>query len=82
MKLSTRLSILEHALGDVLERLRELPSTTELDALRRRAKQYERAMDEWRAHPPDEEQRAALLKSVLDLNVEVMRIAGPRPKTV
>lgn len=74
-KASTRLSILEHALGDLTERLRELPVNTETDALYARARLAERQLDHWRARPPTEEARAALFKSVIDLNLEVMRVS-------
>ena len=76
---STRLSILEHALADVVERLGELPPTSDADALRKLAQQYTTEMAVWEHHPPEEAKRVALLKSVLDLNVQVIR-AGGRPK--
>jgi hypothetical protein len=59
---STRFSIVEHALGDVAERLRELVPGEE-------------------TQPPDEPTRVALLKRVLDLNIEIMRAGGDRPTT-
>jgi hypothetical protein len=77
---STRLSILEHALTDVVERLQELAPSTDTEALRALARQYETEMAIWEEHPPDEATRVALLKRVLDLNVEVIRAGGPEPK--
>lgn len=77
MERSTRLSILEHALADVVDRLAELPVTQDISKLRELARQYEVEVDLWREHPPDEGQRNALLKRVLDLNVEVIRAGAP-----
>jgi hypothetical protein len=77
---STRFSIVEHALGDVGERLRELEPTRETDALREQARQLEAEMLLWEERPPDEPTRVALLKRVLDLNIEIIR-AGGAPAT-
>lgn len=74
---SIRLSILEHALSDVLERLPELAPSTDADALRALARQYATEMALWEEHMPDESVRTALLKRVLDLNVEVIRAGAP-----
>ncbi len=76
MERSTRLSIVEHALADVCERLAELPATGDADKLRALAQQYEAEVALWEENPPAEERRAELLKSVLDLNVEVIRTGG------
>lgn len=76
MERSTRLSILEHALTDVVERLGELPQSDEAAALRARARLYETEVALWEESPPEEETRVALLKCVLDLNVEVIRLGG------
>jgi hypothetical protein len=35
---------------------------------------FERAYKTWDTHPPSEEQRAALTRSVLDLSVEVLAL--------
>ncbi len=71
---STRLSIVQQSLIDSLERLQELPSTPRVRELRTRARSYERAVQTWSHVPPSEEQRAALVKLVLDLNLEVMAL--------
>ena len=42
--------------------------------LRAKAEGFERALRAWSVRPPTEEQRATLLKLVLDLNVEVMTL--------
>jgi hypothetical protein len=72
---STRLAIVERSLHDTLERLSELPAGPRVRELKAKAEGYERALRTWSARPPTEEQRAALLKVVLDLNVEVMAFA-------
>jgi hypothetical protein len=48
--------------------------------LRAKAEGFERALRTWSARPPTEEQRAALLKLVLDLNVEVMALGRGESK--
>ena len=80
-KQTTRFSIVEHALADVVERLTELPKSPDAEKLRALAHDYEGQMNRWRAQPPGEEERAALLRGVLDLNVEVIR-AGARIDSV
>ena len=78
---STRFSIVEHALGDVVERLRELEPSDETDDLRAQAHQLEAAVLLWETNPPDEPTRVALLKRVLDLNIDIMRAGGGRGTT-
>jgi hypothetical protein len=69
---STRLAIVEQALVDTIERLQELPPSPRVRELRAKAEGYERALRAWVTRPPTEEQRAALLRLVLELNVEVI----------
>ncbi len=71
---STRLAIVEQALVDTLERLGELPAGPRVRELRTKAEGYERALRGWSTVPPTEEQRSALLKLVLELNLEVMAL--------
>ncbi len=71
---STRLNIVEQALIDTLERLRELPAGPRVRELRTKAEVYERALRAWTTRPPTEEARAALLKLVLELNVEAISL--------
>jgi hypothetical protein len=71
---STRLAIVDQSLTDTIERLSELPPGPRVRELRAKAEGFERALRTWSARPPTEEQRAALLKLVLDLNVEVMSL--------
>jgi hypothetical protein len=68
---STRLNIVEQSLNDSLERLREL---------RARVEGYQRTHRAWSLRPPTEEQRAALVKLVLELNVDVMALARGNKK--
>ena len=77
---TTRFSIVEHALADVVERLNELPPTQDASRLRELAREYETQVHRWREQSPAEEQRVTLLKNVLDLSVEVIR-AGARSES-
>lgn len=74
---STRLSIVKQGLTDILERLAEMPSTPRVRELRAKALTYERAARTWDTQPPSEEQRSAMMKCVIDLNVEVMSVDKP-----
>ncbi|MDP9150469.1 MAG: hypothetical protein M3O36_11095 [Myxococcota bacterium] len=76
---STRLAIVEQSLVDTVERLRELPAGPKVRELRGKAEGFERALQAWTLRPPTPEQRAALLRLVLELNVEVMALGrGPK----
>jgi hypothetical protein len=72
--LSTRFAIVEQSLADASERLRDLVGSPQVRELRARAQAYERAVQNWKTLPPTEEQRAALLKLVLELHVEVISL--------
>jgi hypothetical protein len=72
---STRLAIVEQSLIDTLERLRDLPPSPRSREMRAKAEGYERALRAWVTRPPTEEQRAALLRLVLELNVEVIALS-------
>jgi hypothetical protein len=69
---STRLAIVEQAIVDTLERLQDLGASPRVRELRTKAEGYERALRAWSTRPPTEEQRSALLRLVLELNVEVI----------
>jgi glutamyl-tRNA reductase len=69
---STRIAIVEQSLSDSMERLRDLKAGPRVRELRAKAEGYERALRGWQTLPPTEEQRATLLKLVLELNVEIM----------
>ena len=74
------MSIVEQSLHDTIERLSELPAGPRVRELRAKAEGFERALRSWSVRPPTEEQRGALLKLVLDLNVETMNL-GREPKS-
>jgi hypothetical protein len=76
---STRLAIVERSLHDTLERLSELAPGPRVREFKAKADGFERALRTWSVRPPTEEQRATLLKLVLDLNVEVMAFARGEP---
>jgi hypothetical protein len=69
---STRLSIVEQSLEDILLRLESLPPSPRARELAAKARVYERAVNQWPAQAPTEEQRAAMLKCVIELHLEVM----------
>ncbi len=71
---STRLAIVEQSLADTVERLRELAPGPRVRELRAKAEGYERALRAWMLRAPTEEQRATLLRLVLELNVEAMAL--------
>jgi len=77
---STRLNIVEQSLNDSLERLRELPASPRVRELRARVEGYQRTHRAWSQRPPTEEQRAALVKLVLELNVDVMALGRGNKK--
>lgn len=76
---TTRFSIVEQSLADVLERLDELPRSAATDGLRARAKAFEREVQSWSTTKPSVDARQELLTKVLDLNVEVIRAGGTKP---
>ncbi|MGD0675522.1 MAG: hypothetical protein ABSC94_08895 [Polyangiaceae bacterium] len=77
---STRLAIVEQAIVDTVERLRDISPSPRVRELRTKAEGYERALRAWVTRPPTEEQRAALLKLVLELNVEVISLGRSSSK--
>ena len=76
---SLRLAIVEKALTDTIERLGELPPGPRVRELRAKADGFQRALRSWATCPPSEEQRSALLRLVLDLNVEAMSLGRGDP---
>jgi hypothetical protein len=76
---STRLAIVEQAIVDTVERLRDMTPSPRVRELKAKADSYERALRAWVTRPPTEEQRAALLKLVLELNVEVIALGRSSP---
>jgi hypothetical protein len=76
---STRLAIVQQALTDIVERLAEMPTTPKVVELRHKASSYDVVVRTWEARPPTETARAAMLKNVLDLSVEVMAAGNAPP---
>ncbi len=74
MPASIRLDIVRTALADIVERLAEMPADADVRELRMQAASFSRVVREWDARPPDEEQRAEMTKSVIDLNVKVIAL--------
>jgi len=71
---STRFAIVEQSLADANERLHDHVGSPRVRELRSRAQTYDRALQSWKTLPPTEEQRAALLKLVLELHLEVIAL--------
>ena len=69
---STRLSIVDQALSDIVERLAEMPLTPRVRELRIRATAFEKRVSGWEKTPPSEEERSEVMRCVLELSVEVM----------
>jgi hypothetical protein len=69
---STRLAIVQQALADIVERLAEMPETPRVLELQAKASAFDKVVLAWVTEPPTEAARAAMLKSVLDLSVQVI----------
>jgi hypothetical protein len=67
--------IVRGALDEAVARLDELSPSPEMRNLRVRALAYRAALDRWLVLPPSEEQRSALMRVVLELDIEVKRLA-------
>jgi hypothetical protein len=72
---STRINIVEQSLADTLERLSELGASARVRELRMKAQGFDRAVKAWSLTPPTEQQRQAMMKLVLELNVEVIQVS-------
>ena len=71
--------IVKQALVDILERLQDMNASPRVRELRNQARSYERAVNAWEINPPSDEQRAAMVRCVIDLNVEVIHVGRERP---
>jgi hypothetical protein len=69
---STRISIVEKSLQDILERILELPSGPVAQELHRKARTVAFSVAKWSSAPPTREERERALQEVLTLNIEVM----------
>jgi hypothetical protein len=79
---STSLSIVEQSLEDILTRLQEMAPSPRVRELLQRARAFEHTVQGWATRAPTSEERAEMLKLVLELNVEVMnhgRASEPAP---
>ena len=70
---STRISIVEKSLQDILERILELPSGPLAQDLHRKARTVAFSVAKWSSTPPSREVRERALGEVLALNIEVMQ---------
>jgi hypothetical protein len=64
----------ERAIEDAKQRLQELPSGPEMRALQAKLESYERAFKAWTTSSATEEQRALLVKLVLELNMQIIAL--------
>jgi hypothetical protein len=69
---STRIAIVRQALDDILERLEEMSASSRVLELRDKARSFDLIVQGWDSRPPTEQARAAMLKTVLELNVAVI----------
>jgi len=76
---SVRLSIVQQALADIIERLSELPLTQDVRELRIQAAAYTRLVRAWDAAPPTDETRSDMMKKLIDLNVKVIGLGKNGP---
>jgi len=78
MPMSTSISIVRQSLDDIIARLKEMPTTPHVTELRARAAACDRAVLAWDRVEPTPAERAKMLTSVLNLNVDVLA-AGKTP---
>lgn len=65
-------AILEEALEEIAERISRMPANARTRELRARLDPLRRAGQAWHLRQPTEDQRAALLESVMDLHARVL----------
>ena len=70
---STRISIVEQSLQDILERILELPRDEVAQDLHRKARALAFSVARWQQLDPSHEERARALEDVIALNIEVIR---------
>ena len=71
---STRFDIVKSALADISARLVEAQQNDAVSELRTRTIKYEREVASWEFLHPTEEERATVLREVLELNLAVMKL--------
>lgn len=72
MARSTRISIVEKSLQDIMERILELPRGPTAVELHRKAHEIALSVATWQRVAPSREDRQAALGRVLALNIEVI----------
>ena len=78
---SAKLSVVSDAVDVVLRRLSTLPTSPEIDELRKKAEAFRIDVEGWTAAPPAAEDRDRLMKLVLKLHVDVAKLereTGPK----
>jgi hypothetical protein len=78
---SAKLSVVRDAIDIVLRRLATLPSSPEIDELRKRAEDVRLETDGWTSAPPSAEESGRIMKLVLKLHVDVAKLereTGPK----
>jgi len=71
---SSKLSVVRDAIDVVLRGLSTLPSSPEIDELRKKAEGFRREAEGWSSAPPTAEDRERLMKLVLKLHVDVLKV--------
>jgi hypothetical protein len=71
---SAKLSIVRDAIDVLHRRLLVLPSTAEVEELRRKAGEFHEETDGWARAPPPLEERERLMKQVLKLHVDLAKL--------
>jgi len=65
-------AIIEEALDEIAERISRMPSNARTREFRARLEPLKRAASAWHMRVPTDDQRAALLESVMDLHGRVL----------
>jgi hypothetical protein len=71
---SAKLSVVRDAIDVVLRRLSTLPSTLEIEELRKKAEDFRQETDGWTSAPPAAEESGKVMKLVLKLHLEVAKL--------
>jgi hypothetical protein len=72
--LTKRTSVVLNALRVTMRCLQEVPSSPEAEKLRRRALAFELEAEKWPAAAPSNYEREAMMKQVLALHIEVVKL--------
>lgn len=77
MARSTRISIVEQSLHDIMERILELPRGPAAVELHQKARELALSLASWQRTAPSLKDRQAALNRVLSLNIEVINAKKP-----